>query len=43
MEFFRVINVVQLLCWIVFICLLIYLVFKRLEDKKDETFEDRDN
>ena len=24
-------------------CLLLYLLFKRIEDKKNEDFEDRDN
>ncbi len=29
--------------WIIILILLIYLIFKRIEDKKKEKFEDRDN
>lgn len=43
MEFFHIISVVQLVVWVLVICAIIYLVFKRIEDKKNETFEDRDN
>jgi len=43
MEFFWIIGVLQVLFWIVIICIIIYLVFKRIEAKKKETFEKRDN
>ncbi len=43
MEFFSILSVVQLVIWVVIIFIIIYLVFKRVEDKKKETFEKRDN
>jgi len=33
----------NILIWATGILLVIYLIFKRIEDKKKETFEDRDN
>ncbi|MFT5167786.1 MAG: preprotein translocase subunit YajC [Saprospiraceae bacterium] len=43
MEFFWVLSVLQLIFWVVIIFIIIYLVFKRIEDKKKETFDNRDN
>jgi len=43
MELFHIINMLQLLAWVVIICLIIYFVFKRIEAEKNESFEDRDN
>ncbi len=43
MEFFWIIGVLQVLFWVIIILALIYFVFKRIEDKKRENFEDRDN
>ena len=43
MEFFWILNVLQLIFWVVLILIVIYLVFKRIEDKKNETFDNRDN
>lgn len=43
MEFFRIIGVLQIMFWVVMMLMVIYLIFKRIEDKKRENFEDRDN
>ncbi len=43
MELFWLISVLQVIFWVAIILIIIYLVFKRIEDKKKETFEDRDN
>jgi len=43
MELFSFISVLQVIIWGVIILIIIYLIFKRIEDKKKETFEDRDN
>lgn len=32
----------QFLFWVFLLCALMYLIAKRIEDKKKETFEDRD-
>jgi hypothetical protein len=36
-------NLIPFLIWGIIGIILIYLIFKRIKDKKKETFEDRDN
>lgn len=43
MEFFWMLGVLQVIFWVVIIFIIIYLVFKRIEDKKKESFDKRDN
>ena len=43
MEPFSLIAMLNGLFWIAGFFILIYLIFKRIEDKKKEDFDDRDN
>lgn len=37
------IGLLQILIWLFFLGAIIYLIIRRIEKKKEETFEDRDN
>jgi hypothetical protein len=43
METFSLLEMLNGVFWIVGFFLFIYLIFKRVEDKKKEDFENRDN
>ncbi len=41
--FYNILTELYIGGWIIILILLIYFIFKRIEDKKKEKFEDRDN
>lgn len=42
MEFFLALSVLQVVFWVIVFLIIIYLVFRRFEEKKKENFDKRD-
>ncbi len=42
MEFFLALGVLQVVFWVIVFLIIIYLVFRRFEEKKKENFDKRD-
>ncbi len=42
MEFFLALSVLQVVFWVIIFLIIIYLVFRRFEEKKKENFDKRD-